>query len=809
MNSPTNQTMPHATCASTTTRFRFRKLPHLLPAALLALGICGIARAATINYVGSLINSVETTSWLTPTTPKTYDVDGDNKYGTFGGLYWGEYTNYSGGTISFVGISNTNNAIDTFGGLYAQLDSLSDAAQGNTGAGALVNNSPVQSTSQHLRLTTGNTSGTSGWVIGHTFQVNSNLTGKTLRVGIMTDDYGQSLAFAPQQDSGKGLWIAQTAGGSVTSLVAPAPAGDANRVPDMMFFDIVNAQAGDQYTIFETRGLYVRSNPNPYLSQFSFDVADTTSVPATLPFINTNLFFNTLSEQANPSLYPPFTAGSGAIRTNGNFRFGALVGSSQLVTYQWLHEGAPINNATNATYDVVNATGADAGAYQVVATTTSGSVTGHVMNLSVLGVSQEPQVASFRAQAFSTPGLYAYYGFDHGCKDMAGTNDGVFVGTPGAGTTIGTGLGSGNGEFNGFNPAGPAGTFLGAKSENGLENLGAGYVQVPYNPAFDFADGNATLVMWVRPEWVWTGGYTPSFLMANGNYPNNVSWAWAMGRTKAGFVAANGTNTPPNASIPNQNLDVNRWYMLTAVFSNGTYRGYCNGVLLGSAAAANPTNQPFAIRPSAGLPLIIGAADSTGTNNWSGGLDEIAIYTNVLSSAQIRALFDARDLPYAVTQPVGGSFAPGDAYAISFVASNDWSRYAASPANGQTAFVPNILSYQWFKNGSPLAGETASTLNFPSLAAGDAATYECVVTNNVTGSVTSSVASIAVAYPTLTITASGGNATVSWPASYALTGWTLETSPLVSPTTWTEAATNPPAVFPITGTEQYFRLHKP
>lgn len=780
-----------------------------LVAAIFASALAANTQASTINYVGTLINSSETTSWLTPATVKTYDIDGDNKYGTFGGLYWGEYTNYSGSTISFVGISNTNNAIDTIGGLYAQLDSLADAAQGNTGVGALVNNTPFQSTAQHLRLTAGNAAGTSGWVIGHTFQVNSNLTGKTLRVGIMTDDYGQSLAFAPQQDSGKGLWIAQAVGGSATSLIAPAPSGDTNRVPDMTFFDIVDAQAGDQYTIFETRGLYIRSNPNPYLSQFSFDVADTASVPSTLPCINTNLFFNKQSEQGSPTLFPPFSAGSGAIRTNGNFRFGALVGGGTTVTYQWLHNGTPISNATNATYDVVNATSGDAGAYRVVATTTSGSVTGHVMNLTVSAVSQEPQVASFRAKAFSTPGLYAYYGFDNGCKDMAGTNDGTFVGTPGASTTIGTGLGSGKGEFNGFNPGGPFGTFLGAKSENGLENLGAGFMKVAYNPAFDFADGNATLVMWVRPEWIWTGGYSPSFLMANGNYPSTTSWAWAMGRTKAGFVAANGTNLPPNASIPNQNLDVNRWYMLTAVFSNGTYRGYCNGVLLGSAASANPTNQPFALRPSNGLPLIIGAADSTGTNNWSGGLDEIAIYTNVLSGAQIRALFDAHDLPYAVTEPVGGSFAPGDAYAISFVASNDWSRYAASPANALTAFQPNTLSYQWYKDSSLLPGQTFPTLNFASLSTADAATYVCVVTNNISGAVTSSPAVITIAYPQLQVSAAAGNATVSWPSSYALTGWYLESTTSLVPTTWSPVATNPPAILPASGSASYFRLNRP
>ncbi len=84
--------------------------------------------------------------------------------------------------------------------------------------------------------------------------------------------------------------------------------------------------------------------------------------------------------------------------------------------------------------------------------------------------------------------------------------------------------------------------------------------------------------------------------MANGSFPN-VSWALAMGRSKAGFVAANGTNVPPNASIPNQNLDVNRWYLLTTVFSNGTYRGYCNGVLLGRRLPPTPPTNRLRCAP--------------------------------------------------------------------------------------------------------------------------------------------------------------------------------------------------------------------
>lgn len=781
-----------------------KRLRTLGLAAILASGAEGFSHGATINYVGTLQDSPEAAGWLSPSVPKTYDVDGDNKYGSFAGIFWGQYTNYSAGTISGDFSTITNVVVNSMPGLYANVDSLADACQGRTGAGALINDFPIQDSSQLLQLNSGNqsffvTNISSGSYIWHTFQVNANLTGKTLRVGIMTDAYGTSLQVNPHsQDSGKGLWIVQTAGGTASSVIAPVPAGVATgeTLPDMTFFDIVDAQAGDQFRICEKRTLYLWSNPYPYLSQISFDVNNTASVPSTVPFINTNVTTGFLG--GNPVLYPPFSNyGSGRVRTNCSYRIDVLAGSAKPVTYQWLKNGLPISNATNAVYEIGNATQADAGNYQAVVSNASGSVTGSVSTLSVTSDPVAPATAAFRARAFSTPGLYAYYGFDNGPRDMKGTNDGYLMGTPGAGASIGTGFGSGPGENNG------------TLAELGFHTYGGGVMQVPYNPVFDFNNGNqeGTIVVWMRPEWIWTGGYNAPFAMASGTHPGNMRWGLNVGRSKAGMAANNGTNNM-NASIPNQNMDVNKWYMLTAVFSNGTYKGYCNGVLLGASSAANPTNQPFGLGRISGLPLTIGAMDETGTNNWSGGLDEIAIYTNALSDAQVQALFTSSDLPYGVTQPVGGSFAPGDIYALSFACSNNWSRVAAAPANPLTAFVPSTVNYQWYTNGVALPGGTSSSISFEGFKPSDAATYVCVA-SNVSGAITSTPALITIAYPQLQVQAAGSHATITWPSSYTRSGWFLESTPTVSPTSWTPVATNSPAIVPAGAVEEYFRLSRP
>jgi hypothetical protein len=809
-------------------------------ASALLLALQPSVQAATINYVGSidtvysaLPSTTEVNYWLTPSTSKSYDIDSDNIYGTFAAVSWNNWTNYTGSTISYVNVPD-NVQLDNLSGFSAQVDDLAGACGGNVGSGVAVNPAG-QSGVYMLRANAGNsvlyTNGSNlsiSWM-WHTFQVNSNLTGKTLRVGVMSYCYGQALTVNPHvQDAGKGIWIAQAAGGAAKSVVAPVPAGwttsgGGSVTPAMTFFDIVDAQPGDQYKIYVSKTLFGRSNPQAYFGAISFDVSDTPSVPATKPFINTFItsgYINPSPVFGTPN-YPNASGGTnfgytGVIRTNCNFRLGALAGSATPATYQWFHAGSPISNATNSVYEIVNATLADSGNYQFVASNIAGAVTSQVYSVTVVATNVAPQVASYRAQAFATPGLYAFYGFDNGAKDMKGINDGTFVTSPSGGAQIGTGFGSAGGQFDGTG------------SEPGFYNFGAGSVQVPYDPAFDFNNANqeGTVAMWVRPDWVWTGSMMQSFLIANGTN-GNVRWGLNVGRTKSGFGALRYDAIGAPLFPTNQNFSTaggsicnngsggigNSWYMLTAVFKTNGFVAYCNGVPMPATSTGAATNLPFPLGSISGAPLTIGALDAAGNNNWSGGIDEIAIYTNALSDAQVKALFNAGDVPYAVTQPVGGSFAPGDIYTTSFVTSNNWDRMSPNQnlAQPSTTFVANNASYQWSFNGTPIAGANSTAINFNVMDPTNAGTYLCIVTN-VGGSITSSPAIITVAYPTLTSTqpaSPGGNATISWPSSYTLTGWYLEESPSLQPPTWTPIVTNGPVLVPATNSQDFFRLVRP
>jgi Concanavalin A-like lectin/glucanases superfamily len=802
--------------------------------------------AATINYVGSLdTNNVpEVNNWLTPSVSKTYDIDGDNIYGTFAAISWGDYTNYSSSTISFVDVPS-NVSLDNMSGYGAQIDQLAPACGGSTGSGVAVN-STYQASAYRAVANLGNsvlhTNGSSlatAWM-WHTFQVNSNLTGKTLRVGIMNFLYGGAGTINPHdQDSGKGVWIVQVAGGSAQSIVAPVNAGQqfsppSVAAPDMTFFDIVNAQAGDQYRIYATRDLFVRSNPNTYIGAVTFDVANTASVPASLPNINTYVtsgYVNPTTLFGTPA--NPLNGGTnygyvGVIRTNCDFQFAVIAGSATPVTYQWYHDVNLISNATNATYYISHAQLSDSGNYSVVVKNNAGAVTNSAYSLSVLAKGLAPQVASYRAKAFATPGLFAYYGFDNGPKDMYGNHDGYFVGTPGCGVQIGSGFGS----------AVAGGQYDGTNSEMGLQQFGAGAMQIPYDPGFDFNNANqeGTIVMWVRTEWCWTGSYRQSFLFCNGTN-GNARYGINVGRTKSGIAAYRyDPNVPTssanpislNAALPGGQIGQNGsggistvWNMVVAVFSNSTYTAYMDGVQLPASSSGPATNQAFAFGPVTGNPITIGAIDFTGGYNWNGGIDEIAVYTNALSSDQIKALFNAADLPYAVNpQPVGGPYAPGDNYGMTFGVSNNWNTGGwLSSAQPSTTFTPNPLNYQWYLNNAPLSGTYVAyantpTIPFSGMANSDAGTYYCVATN-VAGSVTSSPVVITIQYPVLNASTTPGvpkSVNVSYPGSYTNSGWILQSAPsLAPPVTWTPVSnTTIPVTNSVNGGDvRYFRLSRP
>ncbi|HTD85471.1 MAG TPA: LamG-like jellyroll fold domain-containing protein, partial [Candidatus Binatia bacterium] len=171
------------------------------------------------------------------------------------------------------------------------------------------------------------------------------------------------------------------------------------------------------------------------------------------------------------------------------------------------------------------------------------------------------------------------------------------------------------------------------------------------------------------------------------------------------------------------------WHHVVWTDTNGNGRLYIDGVL---------DESDFTYTPGAAMTLdqtAIGAiVRAAVTSFFTGGLDEVAVWSRVLSLTEIQEIREqgipgpAGVIPPSIIdQPVSQSVLTRSHVTLSFAASG------TSP-----------LSIQWRKGTQDMDGQTNSTLNFPSITLGDAGQYSAVVENSA-GRATTDVATITVA----------------------------------------------------------------
>ncbi len=630
------------------------------------------APAATIYYVGTLTNSMETINWLTPTTAKTYDIDGDNIYGSYCAVQYRVV-----GTFVSTGISFVSSGTQYRQPEYTLINDLMDATQGNVGPGAVVNNSPTNSNSSLCNA---------GQV---TFQVNQDLTGSVLRVGVMEDILG---AAEYPRDTHKGVHIVQTTGGSTWSAVVPLP--NSNHQPEMVFFDIVNAKAGDRYLIEEMRQIGNVDSITWVVGPVSWDL-NTVAAVSTAPTIVQ-------------------TTGAGQYGTGSDVLLGVLAGGAPTPTYQWYKGASPIASATNAVLWLSNAAATDTASYKVVATTPAGSVTSGLLDLSVIASNAPASIKGYRTAVNSEPSLMSLYTFDNGAKDLVGTNHGVIGGTPGVGYSLTPGVGQGL----------DTAVLLCA---DGRVNLGT-------VPKFSFPNKVGTFETWLRADWTNTPGYNPC--IAANRDSTGTRWSIHMNAAKDAVGVYNGStyNTLPlippagfaynaGAVLPQAGAINGVWHHLAIIFNNGQWILVWDGLTMG-------TNTLQALGAGTTTQVQIGAsAPSSWQENWVGAIDEAAFYSDALDPQRVAAHYNAfltNNPPVIRQQPVG-------AVAL-----------AVAPFQLNLIAQGVSLNYQWYQNNLPLKGATANPLVFSSLVQSNGGAYFCVVTNT-SGSITSSTVNLQVA----------------------------------------------------------------
>ena len=357
------------------------------------------------------------------------------------------------------------------------------------------------------------------------------------------------------------------------------------------------------------------------------------------------------------------------------------------LTYQWYVGATAIPSATNSTFLIPGLTVTNTGDYRVVVSCSS-PLTNVTSSAATIGVASSvpPTLASYQATVRATPGLISYYTFDgFNADDTFSTNSGFLVGN----ARFAAGVGGGPGL--------------------GLCLDGRSWVELGSVPDFEFGSGTGTAEAWVQGNWPRTVSPQDIFLedlcVFSARDNQSVVWSVRLGRNRQYLALANGSSYP-EASI----LDAGtNWHHLAVVWDNSA--GTPMTTFFWDGVAIGQTDQGLG---TGAAPTHIGSDATSGVySDWIGMVDEVAFYRVALSTNSIQQHYNAffgDTLPVILTQPVGGGFLSGRALLLNVEAAGAG------------------LTYQWFKDNSPVAGATNASMSIANLTTSDAGGYYVMVT---------------------------------------------------------------------------------
>ena len=127
--------------------------------------------------------------------------------------------------------------------------------------------------------------------------------------------------------------------------------------------------------------------------------------------------------------------------------------------------------------------------------------------------------------------------------------------------------------------------------------------------------------------------------------------------------------------------------------------------------------------------ILIGQDPGSDSRVYNGLIDEVAVFTNSLTAAQIQQIYYSAQVPPTITEqpqaPTG----------------NVYVGMSATFAVSATGNPP--VAYQWTKNGNPLSDSTKTALTLDNLALSDSGSYAVLITNAY-GAITSSIVAITI-----------------------------------------------------------------
>lgn len=373
------------------------------------------------------------------------------------------------------------------------------------------------------------------------------------------------------------------------------------------------------------------------------------------------------------------------------------------LAYQWQKNGANILGATNSTYLVSSVSAADAGQYQVSVTNSVGSASAGPFTIDVI----VPAPNSYESMIVAD-GPEAWWRLDEPAGsptmwDAMGRHDGTYVG---AGVTLGA-----------------PGAIAGGSSNSAASFDGTSFADVPYSSDLNTSE-------FTIEAWAFTTDQTISRALLSSYDTSSYKGMLYRADPDATWESDVGLNdTFSYYFVPMGPLSLGRWSHVATTFSTqfGLFY-YVDG---------KPVSGPFRnFVHNTKFDFLIGAAGTNwlGIGRWKGTIDEVVVYKHALSPAQIlnhyvQARYGSNTKPIFLTQPQPLTVAVGEGARFSTMVEGS---------------IP--ISFQWLKNGAPIASATNSDLSFTNLTFEDTAKYQLLATN-LAGATLSAPAALAVLPP--------------------------------------------------------------
>jgi alpha-tubulin suppressor-like RCC1 family protein len=426
--------------------------------------------------------------------------------------------------------------------------------------------------------------------------------------------------------------------------------------------------------------------------------------------------------------------------SGNNVSFSVLADGTQPLSYQWMLDGTNLAAATASSLGLTNVQLSDAGSYLVLVSNIVGTV---LSSNAVLTVFVPPPCAA------EPGGLVDWWRAQGNALDFVGTNQGTLVGgvTYTQGEVGQTFVFDGNGSYIDF------GTNVG--------NFGTG----DFTVEFWLSTTSTRYEALLSKRNICDADNLFNILIQSGELLFEVDG----GASSYGFFGFQDTRTVNDGGFHHAAL----------VRQGPTLSIYVDGALSssGTLSSGQVANVSSAAHFYAGTSPCVGV---DGTSSYTGALDEISLYGRALTPVEIQSLY-AAGRSGKCTVPTGP---------VVLVSPTNLTVIAESNAVfGVVAEGSAPLAYQWRFNSAELAGQTNPTLLLTAVGAGQAGSYDVVVTNAM-GAVTSAVAVLTVYVPpppgftlqpqgqtvpagtNVTLTAAATNA---WPISYQ---WYLGGTPL-------------------------------